>query len=66
MDWSQIQQVIRIVLYTVGGIWLGKDIADGDTFQAALGGLLNVGAFAWWWFSSTRTAESNVSGPQVR
>lgn len=48
MSWSTIQQLIRIVAYTAGAYFFGDAVANGETFQAALGGLLNVGAFAWW------------------
>ena len=64
MDWTQIQQVLRIVLYTLGGWLLGSDVADGALFQQALGGVMAVGSFVWWWFSSTRTANATI--PEVK
>ena len=48
MNWDTIQQVIRILAYAVGSYFLGTAVADGELFQAALGGLANVGAFIWW------------------
>jgi hypothetical protein len=48
MNWDTIQQVIRIIGYAVGSYFLGTAVADGETFQAALGGLTSVGAFVWW------------------
>lgn len=48
MSWDTIQQVIRIIGYAVGSYFLGTAVADGEMFQAALGGLTSVGAFAWW------------------
>jgi hypothetical protein len=48
MTWSTIQQLIRILAYTAGAYFLGDGIANGEAFQAAIGGLVNVGAFAWW------------------
>lgn len=73
MDWSQIQQVLRIILYTGGGWLLGQEVVDGSLFQQALGGVLAVGSFVWWFFSRTRTdgteldsKTANVSGPQAK
>lgn len=48
MSWDTIQQVIRIIGYAVGSYFLGTAAADGEMFQAALGGLTSVGAFVWW------------------
>lgn len=57
MTWDTIQQVVRIILYSIGAALLGKGVADGAQFQALLGGLMNVGAFLWWWFwDKKRTA----------
>lgn len=66
MDWGQIQQVVRIVLYTLGGWLLGSDVADGALFQQALGGVLAVGGFVWWFFSRTRTAETVIAKAEER
>lgn len=49
MTWDQIQQIVRIVLYAVGGYVFGDAVVEGDTFQQAVGGVLSVGAFAWWY-----------------
>lgn len=48
MNWESIQQVLRIVLYTAGGYIFGEQVAEGEMFQAAVGGLMAAGAFAWW------------------
>lgn len=48
MNAGTIQQLVRIVLYTGGSVVLGQGIADGEMFQAALGGLAPVIAFLWW------------------
>jgi membrane protein DedA with SNARE-associated domain len=48
MSYSTISQLIRIVAYTAGGFLVGQEVADGDMFQAALNGLVAIGAFAWW------------------
>ena len=48
MKWSTIEQLIRIAAYSGGGVLFGQQIADGQMFQAAIGGLIAVGAFVWW------------------
>jgi hypothetical protein len=48
MSWSTISQLIRIVAYSAGALVLGQGVADGELFQQAIGGLINIGAFAGW------------------
>lgn len=48
MDWNVIQQLIRITLYNAGALFLGKSVADGDLYQAAIGGVISILAFGWW------------------
>jgi membrane protein DedA with SNARE-associated domain len=48
MDWNTLAQLVRIAIYTVGSFFLGQAVADGELFQAAIAGIINVGAFAWW------------------
>lgn len=48
MTWATLQQLVRILAYAAGSAYFGSEVADGDLFQAALGGLLSVGAFVWW------------------
>ena len=50
MNWESIQQVLRIVLYAVGGYFLGEGVVEGEMFQQAMGGVMAVGAFVWWFF----------------
>lgn len=50
MTWDTVQQVLRIILYSVGAFLFGESTADGELFQGLIGGVLSVGAFAWWWF----------------
>lgn len=49
MNWDTIQQVLRIVLYAGGGLVFGDAVKDGELFQQAVGGLMSVGAFVWWY-----------------
>lgn len=50
MNWDTIQQLLRIIAYALGGFFLGEAVTNGQQFQAAVAGLISVGAFAWWWF----------------
>jgi hypothetical protein len=48
MQWSTVEQLIRIAAYVGGSARLGQQVADGQLFQAALSGLVPVAAFLWW------------------
>jgi hypothetical protein len=48
MNGDTIQQIIRIAMQAGGGIWLGTEIVNGDLYQAAIAGAIQVGAFVWW------------------
>ena len=50
MNWSTIEQLIRIVMYSVGGLVLGDGVASGEQFQGLIGGAVSVIAFGWWFF----------------
>ncbi len=49
MNWDTIQQLIRIVAYSGGSFFFGDAVANGELFQAAIGGGLAVVAFIWWY-----------------
>lgn len=49
MTWDQVQQLVRIILYAIGGYFLGDGVVQGEAFQGAVGGVLSVGSFIWWW-----------------
>lgn len=48
MNWDSLQQVLRILLYAIGGYFLGDAVTEGEAFRAAVGGVLAVGSFLWW------------------
>lgn len=48
MQMGTIEQLIRILLYAGGSAWLGSAVADGQMFQAAIGGVVAVATFVWW------------------
>ena len=48
MNVGTIQQLVRIVLYSAGGLFLGQGVADGELFQQVLGASGVVVAFVWW------------------
>lgn len=50
MNLDTIQQLIRILAYAVGGYFLGDGVVEGEQFQAAIGGVLSISTFIWWFF----------------
>lgn len=60
MDWLSVQQVLRILLYSGGSFYFGKEFADGEMFQAAIGGAVAIGAFLWWLYFQTVTTMKTV------
>ncbi len=48
MNLGTIQQLVRIVFYSAGGLLFGQGVADGDLFQQLLGASGSIVAFAWW------------------
>lgn len=50
MNLGTIQQLVRIVLYSIGGMFLGTGVADGELYQQVLGASGVIVAFAWWFF----------------
>ena len=48
MNWQSIQQLLRIILYAVGGYFLGEGVTQGEAFTQAVGGFLAVASFIWW------------------
>ncbi len=48
MNVGTIQQLVRIVLYSAGGIFFGQGVADGELFQQVLGASGVIVAFVWW------------------
>lgn len=56
MKWDTVQQLIRILGYAGGSYVLGEGVADGEMYQAAIGGAVNIGAFLWWWVNEATKA----------
>ncbi|WP_088342458.1 MULTISPECIES: hypothetical protein [Rhodomicrobium] len=50
MNWDTVQQLLRIILYSVGAFVLGDAVASAELYQGLIAGTVNVAAFAWWWF----------------
>lgn len=48
MNWATLQQLIRILLNAGGAMFFGDAIANGELYQAAVGGVISLGAFIWW------------------
>ena len=58
MNLGTIQQLVRIVLYSAGGVFFGSGVADGDLFQQLLGASGAIVAFLWWiWFEKDRVSK---------
>lgn len=49
---SNIEQLIRISLYVGGSYFLGDAVANGEMYQAAIGGVVAVVSFGWWLVSN--------------
>lgn len=58
MDWNAIQQVLRILMYSGGSFYFGQEFADGEMYQAAIGGVIAVGAFLWWLYWNSKQPEA--------
>lgn len=61
MNWETLQQIIRIVLYTLGGYFLGAEVAQGPEFSAAVGGILAIGAFLWFLYAKPSNVALEVA-----
>ena len=48
MQLGTLEQLIRIAAYTLGSYFFGQGVADGEMYQAAIGGGVAVLAFAIW------------------
>lgn len=48
MNKDTIQQLVRIVLYAIGGTVFGDAIADGEMFQQVIGASTVIISFIWW------------------
>lgn len=48
MQFGTVEQLIRILGYAVGSAVLGAGVADGEMFQAAIGGVVSLVSFGWW------------------
>jgi hypothetical protein len=48
MTWDRLQQLIRTTLQIGGAYFVGDAVANGDLYQAAITGVVNIAAFGWW------------------
>lgn len=42
------EQLVRYALTWAGTATLGASVANGEMYQAAVGGVVAVGSFVWW------------------
>ncbi|MDP2619918.1 MAG: hypothetical protein Q8P46_07030 [Hyphomicrobiales bacterium] len=61
ITWDSIQQVLRILIFAIGGYVFGDAVVNGEVFQGFAGGILNVGAFIWWWYWNKKGVEAPVA-----
>ena len=50
MNIDTVQQFIRIVLFSVGAWLFGEGVTSSSAFEGAVGGVISVATFAWWYF----------------
>ena len=43
------EQLIRYALTWIGSVTFGASVANGELYQAAVGGAIAVGTFVWWY-----------------
>lgn len=55
MNKDVVQQLVRIVLYAVGGTVFGDAFADGELFQQVIGAATVFVAFVWWFIWERNT-----------
>lgn len=65
---GSLEQLIRIALYTAGGILLGKGVTDSAEFQTGVGALIQLGTVGWWYYQNRKTKvvpqEAKVTMPK--
>lgn len=50
MNWNDIQQIVRIVLYGAAGWLVNAGQLDAANAETLAGGALAIVSVAWWWF----------------
>lgn len=40
------------MLQLIAGFFLGDAVANSAEFQGAIGGLISIGTFIWWYFAN--------------
>jgi len=58
LKWDEIQQVLRIGLYTAAGFTLGQGVTEEELFQQAVAGVLAIATFVWWLFWERQAGRS--------
>jgi Na+-driven multidrug efflux pump len=48
IEFSTVQQIIRITAFTLGGVLLGGGITEDPMYERAVGGLISLAALGWW------------------
>lgn len=50
MNFDTVQQFLRIVLFAIGGWFLGDGIVESSAFESAVGGFISIVALGWWMY----------------
>lgn len=45
---SQAEQLTRMILSAGGAYFFGDAVANGELYQAAISGVVAIGAWGWW------------------
>ena len=51
-----LEQMVRMILTWIGTFTLGEGVASGSEYQAAVGGVVAIASFIWW-FIRNRTVQ---------
>lgn len=50
MTGESLEQLVRIILFSIGGYFFGDGVVGLEVFQAAVGGAVSIATFGWWYF----------------
>lgn len=48
IQFGTVEQLIRILLYMLGGAVLGDGVANSEEFQTGIGAVMTALSFLWW------------------
>lgn len=62
MDWSTIQQLIRVLAQFAGGVLVSNGVLTEDLATSGVGAVVSLSAIIWWvfWENKRKSVESSV------